>query len=61
MCTPKTPKVDPIPVRQTQRLPDGGDAMSSPANVKRQRASAGMMALKATSGIKAPTVTKLGG
>lgn len=61
MCTPKTPRVEKVPIRQQQRLPDNGDAIASPANVRRQRASAGMMALAATGGFTPPNVTKLGG
>lgn len=61
MCAPKAPKVQPVPVRQTQKLPDGNGTGLSPASVKRQRVSSGMMALSAASGIKTPNVTKLGG
>lgn len=61
MCAPRVPKVEKVPIRQQQRLPDGGDVAASPASVKRQRASAGMMALSATGGFTPPTVTKLGG
>ncbi|MGL4232685.1 MAG: hypothetical protein ACRCWJ_15075 [Casimicrobium sp.] len=61
MCAPKAPKVEKVPVRQQQRLPDNGDMAATPANVRRQRASAGMMALAATGGFTPPNVTKLGG
>ena len=61
MCMPKAPRVEKVPIRQQQKLPDGGDVSASPSAVKRQRASAGMMALSATGGFTPPTVTKLGG
>lgn len=61
MCAPRAPRVEKVPIRQQQRLPDNGDVAASPSSVRRQRASAGMMALAATGGFVPPNVTKLGG
>lgn len=44
MCTPKAPKVQPIPERQASRLPDSGDPAVREAMRRRRTALRAMVA-----------------
>lgn len=62
MCAPKmpkTPKVEPIPDRQVQRMPDNGDPAVR-QGVRRRRDSLGAMIFSRQGALGAPSVSGLG-
>lgn len=61
MCAPKAPKVEPIPVRESARLPDNGDPMLRESMRNRRRTALQAMVVGGSRPIGAPRVaTPLG-
>lgn len=60
MCAPKAPKIQPVPERQAQRMPEN-TAASFVASARKSKVTPGMLMTAASKGFAAPNVTKLGG